>query len=92
MRQSPGGIYTYFFIDHLKLMLDEGWMAEAGIEKETLARIEDLGGFPMNLEKLTALEPDLILGGLSRSLRRCCRNIWAIIYSSITARRKRRTK
>ncbi len=56
----PIGVRTF--------MLDEGWMAGAGIEKETLAKIEDLGGFPMNLEKLTSLEPDLIIGSVEDSI------------------------
>lgn len=45
-------------------MLDEGWMDKAEIPQETLERIEDLGEFPMNLEKLTMLEPDLIIGSI----------------------------
>ncbi|WNS45220.1 AraC family transcriptional regulator [Paenibacillus sp. MMS20-IR301] len=45
-------------------MLDEGWMEKADIPQETLDKIEDLGDFPMNLEKLTMLEPDLIIGSI----------------------------
>ncbi|MEK5465724.1 AraC family transcriptional regulator [Paenibacillus sp. FSL R7-0210] len=45
-------------------MLDEGWMDKAEIPQETLDTIEDLGEFPMNLEKLTMLEPDLIIGSI----------------------------
>jgi ABC-type Fe3+-hydroxamate transport system, periplasmic component len=56
----PVGVRTF--------MMDEGWMAEAGIGQETLANVEDLGGFPMNLEKLTALEPDLIIGSVEDSI------------------------
>lgn len=47
------------------LMLDEGWFAAAGITQDMLAGIEDLGGgFPMNLEKLAMLEPDLIIASV----------------------------
>jgi len=57
----PIGVRTF--------MMDEGWMAKAGIGQETLANVEDLGGnFPMNLEKLTALEPDLIIGSVEDSI------------------------
>lgn len=43
-------------------MLGETWIEKAGISKATLAQIEDLGGFPMDLEKLVDLKPDLIIG------------------------------
>ncbi|WP_312110790.1 AraC family transcriptional regulator [Brevibacillus reuszeri] len=43
-------------------MLSEGWFERAGISQEVISKIEDLGEFPMNLEKLTYLEPDLIIG------------------------------
>ncbi|MBP1996862.1 AraC family transcriptional regulator [Paenibacillus eucommiae] len=56
----PAGVRTY--------MLNEGWMEKAGITKETLSGIEDLGGFPMNPEKLADLEPDLIIGSLEKTI------------------------
>ncbi|MFB9274333.1 ABC transporter substrate-binding protein [Cohnella cellulosilytica] len=56
----PVGVRTF--------MMDEGWMAKAGIGQETLAGVEDLGGFPMNVEKLIALEPDLIIGSVEASI------------------------
>ncbi|MNO60356.1 Iron(3+)-hydroxamate-binding protein YxeB precursor [compost metagenome] len=49
-------------------MLTESWIDQAGISEDTLAGIEDLGGFPMNLEKLTYLEPDLIIGSIEDNI------------------------
>jgi len=49
-------------------MLEEGWFERAGISKDVLSKIEDLGGFPMNLEKLTYLEPDLIIGSVEENI------------------------
>ncbi|MBW7477339.1 AraC family transcriptional regulator [Paenibacillus oenotherae] len=49
-------------------MLGESWISKAGISQEILNGIEDLGGFPMNLEKLTYLEPDLIIGSLDKNI------------------------
>jgi iron complex transport system substrate-binding protein len=56
----PIGVRTF--------MLGEGWLEKAGIDKEVLASIEDMGGFPMNLEKLVELEPDLILGSVEGNI------------------------
>lgn len=56
----PVGVRTF--------MLDEGWMAKANIPKETLDKIEDLGDFPMNPEKLTMLDPDLIIGSIDENI------------------------
>ncbi|WP_312151161.1 AraC family transcriptional regulator [Paenibacillus odorifer] len=49
-------------------MLDEGWMEKADIPKETIEQIEDLGDFPLNLEKLTMLDPDLIIGSIDENI------------------------
>ncbi|MEK4348746.1 AraC family transcriptional regulator [Paenibacillus sp. FSL P4-0184] len=49
-------------------MLDEGWMEKADIPKETIEKIEDLGDFPLNLEKLTMLDPDLIIGSIDENI------------------------
>ncbi|KTD86706.1 AraC family transcriptional regulator [Paenibacillus etheri] len=49
-------------------MLDEGWMEKAEIPKETIKKIEDLGDFPLNLEKLTMLDPDLIIGSIDENI------------------------
>nr|WP_028546256.1 AraC family transcriptional regulator [Paenibacillus taiwanensis] len=49
-------------------MLSEAWIEKAGISKDIIAGIEDLGGFPMNLEKLTYLEPDLIIGSIEKNI------------------------
>ncbi|MNI47986.1 Iron(3+)-hydroxamate-binding protein YxeB precursor [compost metagenome] len=49
-------------------MLNESWIPDSGISEETIAGIEDLGGFPMNLEKLTYLEPDLIIGSIEKNI------------------------
>ncbi|AIQ46320.1 AraC family transcriptional regulator [Paenibacillus sp. FSL R7-0273] len=49
-------------------MLKESWIADSGISAETIAGIEDLGGFPMNLEKLAYLEPDLIIGSIEKNI------------------------
>ncbi|MFE4710176.1 ABC transporter substrate-binding protein [Paenibacillus sp. NPDC056722] len=56
----PVGVRTF--------MLNEAWLDQSGISKEILAGIEDLGGFPMNLEKLTYLEPDLIIGSIEKNI------------------------
>ncbi|MHA7964105.1 AraC family transcriptional regulator [Paenibacillus sp. CAU 1782] len=50
------------------MMLDEGWFEKAGITEEALSGIADLGGVPMDLEKLTALDPDLILVSIDKEL------------------------
>jgi len=52
----PIGVRTF--------MLDEGWMEKSDIPKEIIEKVEDLGNFPLNLEKLTLLEPDLIIGSI----------------------------
>lgn len=49
-------------------MLNESWIADSGISPDTIAGIEDLGGFPMNLEKLAYLEPDLIIGSIEKNI------------------------
>ncbi|GGH15002.1 AraC family transcriptional regulator [Paenibacillus segetis] len=49
-------------------MLGESWIEKSGISKDVLAGIEDLGGFPMNLEKLVYLEPDLIIGSIEDNI------------------------
>ncbi|MFD3274436.1 ABC transporter substrate-binding protein [Paenibacillus dendritiformis] len=49
-------------------MLEEAWIEKAGISQETLSKIENLGGFPMNLEKLAYLEPDLIIGSIEDNI------------------------
>lgn len=49
-------------------MLHEAWIEKSGIAKETLAKIENLGNFPMNPEKLTMLEPDLIIGSIEDNI------------------------
>lgn len=56
----PIGVRTF--------MLDEGWMEKADIPKETIEKIEDLGNFPLNLEKLTMLDPDLIIGSIDENI------------------------
>lgn len=56
----PIGVRTF--------MLDEGWMEKANIPSNILEQIEDLGNFPMNLEKLTLLEPDLIVGSIEEHI------------------------
>jgi len=45
-------------------MLTEAWIPYANLGDDTLEGIEDLGGFPLNLEKLASLEPDLIISAL----------------------------
>ncbi len=46
-------------------MLDEGWMGKANISKDLIGGIENLGNeFPLNLEKMAMLEPDLIIGSV----------------------------
>jgi iron complex transport system substrate-binding protein len=49
-------------------MLTESWIDKAGISPELIAGIEDLGGFPMNLEKMTLMEPDLIIGSIEDNI------------------------
>ena len=49
-------------------MLDEGWFEKAGISEDTISKIENLGAFPMNLEKLLELEPDLIIGSIEDNI------------------------
>ncbi|WP_338552198.1 AraC family transcriptional regulator [Paenibacillus sp. KS-LC4] len=49
-------------------MLNEAWLGDSGISQDVLDSIEDLGGFPMNLEKLTYLEPDLIIGSIDENI------------------------
>jgi len=49
-------------------MLTEAWIEKAGIAPEMLEGIEDLGNFPMNLEKLTVLDPDLIIGSIDKNI------------------------
>ncbi|KQO18844.1 AraC family transcriptional regulator [Paenibacillus sp. Leaf72] len=49
-------------------MLNEAWLGDSGISQDVLDGIEDLGGFPMNLEKLTYLEPDLIIGSIDENI------------------------
>ncbi|MCG7405922.1 ABC transporter substrate-binding protein [Paenibacillus sp. ACRRX] len=45
-------------------MLTEAWMPLSNLKEGTLDGIENLGGFPLNLEKLTLVEPDLIISSL----------------------------
>ncbi|MBP1991773.1 ABC transporter substrate-binding protein [Paenibacillus eucommiae] len=45
-------------------MLKEAWIPYANLDEQALEGIEDLGGFPLNLEKLTLVEPDLIISAL----------------------------
>jgi len=49
-------------------MLTEAWIGKAGIPQETMDKIENLGGFPMNPEKLIELEPDLIIGSIEDNI------------------------
>ncbi|WP_127544271.1 AraC family transcriptional regulator [Paenibacillus amylolyticus] len=57
----PVGVRTF--------MLNEGWIEKSGIATDVIAGIEDLGGeFPMNLEKLVSLEPDLIIGSIDKNI------------------------
>ncbi|WP_375106244.1 ABC transporter substrate-binding protein [Lysinibacillus fusiformis] len=49
-------------------MLTEGWIEKSGIPQETLDKIENLGNFPMNPEKLIMLEPDLIIGSIEKNI------------------------
>lgn len=48
-------------------MLTEAWIEQVGLT-EVVKGIEDLGGFPMDLEKLTELEPDLIIGSIDKNI------------------------
>nr|WP_145402930.1 AraC family transcriptional regulator [Paenibacillus xylanexedens] len=57
----PAGVRTF--------MLNESWIEKSGISPYVIAGIQDLGGeFPMNLEKLVALEPDLIIGSIDKNV------------------------
>jgi iron complex transport system substrate-binding protein len=57
----PVGVRTF--------MLNESWIDKSGISPDIIAGIQDLGGeFPMNLEKLVALEPDLIIGSIDKNV------------------------
>ncbi|WP_338542903.1 AraC family transcriptional regulator [Paenibacillus tundrae] len=57
----PVGVRTF--------MLNESWIEKSGISEDLIAGIEDLGGeFPMNLEKLVSLEPDLIIGSIDKNI------------------------
>lgn len=56
----PIGVRTF--------MLDEGWMEKSDVPKDLLEKVEDLGDFPLNLEKLTMLEPDLIIGSIEENI------------------------
>ncbi|RAW15543.1 AraC family transcriptional regulator [Paenibacillus taichungensis] len=57
----PVGVRTF--------MLNEAWIEKSGISADVISGIEDLGGeFPMNLEKLVALEPDLIIGSIDKNI------------------------
>lgn len=49
-------------------MLKEPWIPFANLKKEALDGIEDLGGFPLNLEKLALAEPDLIISALPNNM------------------------
>lgn len=49
-------------------MLTEAWIEKADIPKETIDKIESLGNFPMDAEKLIALEPDLIIGSIEDNI------------------------
>jgi len=51
-----------------KGMLTEGWIEKSDIPQETLDKIENLGNFPMNPEKLIMLEPDLIIGSIEKNI------------------------
>ncbi len=51
-----------------EFMLSEAWIEKSGIPKETMDKIENLGGFPMNAEKLIELEPDLIIGSIEENI------------------------
>lgn len=56
----PVGVRSY--------MLNEAWISKSGISQDVLDGIEDLGDFPLNLEKLTYLEPDLIIGSIDENI------------------------
>ncbi|MFB7813586.1 ABC transporter substrate-binding protein [Paenibacillus chitinolyticus] len=45
-------------------MLTEPWIKPANLEKGALDGIKSLGGFPLNLEALTSLNPDVIISSL----------------------------
>jgi iron complex transport system substrate-binding protein len=48
-------------------MLTEAWIEQAGLT-EVVKGIQDLSGFPMDLEMLTELEPDLIIGSIDKNI------------------------
>jgi len=50
-----------------EFMLHESWLEKSGVPKDVLDGIENLGEFPMNLEKLTSLEPDLIISSINEN-------------------------
>ena len=56
----PAGVRSY--------MLNEVWIDRSGYPKEKLAGIKDLGDFPMDLEELTVLQPDLIIGSIEKNI------------------------
>ncbi len=45
-------------------MLKEVWIPSANVEEDALEGIEALGEFPLSLEKLAVVEPDLIINAL----------------------------
>lgn len=51
-----------------EFMLTEGWMQDSGIAEDVFAGIENLGGFPMDLEKLVDIQPDLIIGSIEDNI------------------------
>ncbi|GBF76622.1 AraC family transcriptional regulator [Paenibacillus sp. 598K] len=55
----PVGVRTF--------MLQEAWLEKSGIDQTVLDGIEDLGDFPMNLEKLASLDPDLIISSINEN-------------------------
>ncbi|EPD93516.1 AraC family transcriptional regulator [Paenibacillus sp. HGH0039] len=50
------------------IMLNEAWISKSGLPETVMAGIEDLGDFPMNPEKLTYLEPDLIISSIEENI------------------------
>ncbi|WP_342446101.1 AraC family transcriptional regulator [Paenibacillus sp. FSL L8-0638] len=56
----PVGVRSY--------MLNEAWIDRSGYPKDKLAGIKDLGDFPMDLEELTVLQPDLIIGSIEKNI------------------------
>ena len=49
-------------------MLKEAWIPFTNLKEDALDGIENLGGFPLNLEKLAMVEPDLIISSLPDNL------------------------